>query len=76
MGTQGTTSGDSHIKISRVVYRQKTDTITLTMARKPNVQGNALLTVDARGIVNLLGQELEGDNVNPGANLVREVDLP
>jgi hypothetical protein len=35
-----------------------------------------MLTVDARAIVNLLGQDLEGDNVAPGANLVREVDLP
>ena len=32
--------------------------------------------VDAPGIVNLLGQELEGDNMIPGSNLVRQVDLP
>ena len=46
------------------------------MPRRPKVQGNVALTVDAEGIVNLLGQELEGDNMNPGVNLVREVDLP
>ena len=40
------------------------------------MQGNVVLTVDAQGIVNLLGQELEGDDVNSGVNLVREVDLP
>jgi hypothetical protein len=75
-GALGTSSGDSHIKISRVVYRAKTDTITLMLPRKPMVQGNVVLTVDANGIANLLGQELEGDNVDSGVNLIREVDLP
>ena len=51
-------------------------TITLVMPRRPKVRGNVLLTVDAKGIVNLLGQELEGDNMDAGVNLVREVDLP
>ena len=59
-----------------MIYHAKTDTITLVMPRRPKVQGNVVLTVDAQGIVNLLGQELEGDNVDSGANLVREVDLP
>jgi hypothetical protein len=30
----------------------------------------------ARRLVNLLGQDLEGDDVVSGVNLVREVDLP
>ena len=71
-----TTSDGSPIKISRVEYRAKSDTIVLALPRRPKVQGNVVLTADATGIVNLLGQELEGDNLNPGVNLVREVDLP
>ena len=70
------TSDDPHVAISKVVYQAKTHTITLEMPRRPKVQGNVMLTVDARGIVNLLGQELEGDDVDPGVNFVREVDLP
>jgi hypothetical protein len=75
-GALGTTSSDSHIQISRVIYRAKTDTITLVLPRKPKLQGNVVLTVDADGIVNLLGQALEGDSVNSGVNLIQEVDLP
>ena len=45
-------------------------------AQETETAGNVLITVDARGIVNLLGQDLEGDNVVPGVNLVREIDLP
>jgi hypothetical protein len=75
-GALGTTSGGSGIKISRVEYRAKSDTIILRLPRKPKVEGNVVLTVDAHGIVNLLGQALEGDNLNPGMNLVLEVDLP
>ena len=75
-GALGTTSGDTKMKISRVIYRAKTHTIALVMPRRPKILGNVVLTVDAEGIVNLLGQELEGDNLNPGANLVRVVDLP
>ena len=62
--------------MSKVVYQAKTHTITLVMPRRPKLRGNVVLTVDARGIVNLLGQQLEGDNEDPGVNLVREVDLP
>jgi protein gp37 len=75
-GALETTSGASRIKISRVEYRAKSDTIILALPRRPKVQGNVVLTVDPNGIVNLLGQALEGDNLNPGANLVREVDMP
>ena len=70
------TSDDPHLAVSRVVYQPKTHTITLVMPRRPKLQGNVVLTVDARAIVNLLGQQLEGDDVVSGDNLVREVDLP
>ncbi len=46
------------------------------MPRRPKLQGKVVLTVDARAIVNLLGQQLEGDDMESGVNLVREVDLP
>jgi protein gp37 len=70
------TSNNPHVAVSKVVYQAKTRTITLVMPRRLKVQGNVLLTVDASGIVNLLGQELDGDNAVPGAKVVREVDLP
>jgi hypothetical protein len=70
------TSGDPHVTVSRVIYQAKTHTITLVMPRRPKMRGDVVLTVDARGIVNLLGQDLEGNNAVPGVNLVREVDLP
>jgi uncharacterized membrane protein YgcG len=70
------TSDDPHVAVSRVVYQAKTHTITLVMPKRAKVHGDVMLTVDARGIVNLLGQDLEGDNVASGVNLVREVDLP
>jgi len=70
------TSDSQHVPVSRVVYQARTHTITLVMPKRPQVRGNVLLTVDARGIVNLLGRHLEGDNVVPGVNFVREVDLP
>jgi hypothetical protein len=70
------TSSDPHVAISRVIYQAKTHTITLVMPRRPKMRGDVVLTVDARGIVNLLGQYLEGNNALPGVNLVREVDLP
>ena len=69
-------NGEIGVAVSRVAYEARTHTITLVVPRRPKVQGNVVLTVDADGIVNLLGQELEGDNLNPGVNLVREVDLP
>jgi Bacterial Ig-like domain (group 3)/NHL repeat len=75
-GALETTSGGSRIKISRVEYRAKSDTIILALPRRPKVQGNVVLTVDPNGIVNLLGQALEGDSVNSGVNLIQEVDLP
>jgi hypothetical protein len=46
------------------------------MPRTPKLHGNVRLTVDGRAIVNLVGQELEGDSANVGDNLVREIDLP
>jgi hypothetical protein len=70
------TSGDPHVAASRVIYQAKTHTITLVMPRRPKMRGDVVLTVDARGIVNLLGQDLEGNNAVPGVNLVREVGLP
>ena len=70
------TSGDPHVAVSRVAYQAKTHEITLVMPWRSKMRGNILLTVDPRGIVNLLGQELEGDNVVPGVNFVRQVDLP
>ena len=70
------TNNDQHVAVLKVVYQAKTHKITLVMPRRPKVRGDVLLTVDARGIVNLLGQQLEGDNAVLGASLVREVDLP
>ena len=70
------TSGDPRVAVSRVAYQAKTHTITLVMPRRPRISGDVVLTVDARGIVNLLGQQLEGDDLVPGVNLDRDVDLP
>ena len=74
-GVLGTSDGP-YVAVSRVVYQARTHRITLVMPRRPKVRGNVLLTVDAQWIVNLLGQHLEGDNMVPGVNFVREVDLP
>jgi hypothetical protein len=60
----------------QVTYQAQTHTIMLVMPRRPKVRGNVLVTVDAQGIVDLLGQPLEGDNVHSGVKFVREVDLP
>jgi hypothetical protein len=45
--------------MTQVTYQAQTHTIMLVMPRRPKVRGNVLVTVDAQGIVNLLGQPLE-----------------
>jgi virginiamycin B lyase len=70
------TSDDQPVAISMVVYRAGSRTIKLVIPRNAAAEGNVLLTVVARGIVNPFGQELEGDGLASGVNFVREIDLP
>ena len=69
-------STSQRLAVSDVVYQARTHTIRVIMPRKPSMRGNVLLTIETRGIVNLVGQQLEGNDGAASENFVREVDLP
>ncbi|WP_422929701.1 hypothetical protein [Singulisphaera sp. PoT] len=58
-------------------YNPRTRSITLVLARRPRLSGSVRLSVHAIGIVNLLGQALDGAGAGAGgSDFLSTLNLP